>query len=436
MKKLIFLLILFFNLGVSLQQRALVLTAAQPVYAQSPIPCPPDPNGGGGGGGFWGWLGGVFDAIGSAVSNVISAIGDFFSGDGGDGETFGDENDYGYDGSQFDYYDPNYYNEPNPWDDPYFNNGGWGDDEWGIIDNLGWWYNVYNNGGTPPCPTVAFNEDPAKPYGYDNFTNASIPWQSVEQTKSAKLVIAVTPATDFPSVFFKSLSTADLTVSPTNAPSAAFDLTVTAAALAGGVNKKETEVQANCGSVDGTNISKVNVVAYRQVTKTVAVRLVHSRPDAASGYTGYTSTDLSDAAIIDYLNNKSYNQGVVKWVVTRLPAMTVAFDINKDSKVDVNSWMSPEMVLIRDSCKDDSYDANIFFVNKPSDGSGGFMNFSQRYGFVHIGMTPTPANDVAHELGHGTFGFTHRHPDVNNIMYDTSVTSRTRFRKDQWDAMH
>lgn len=435
MKKIIITLILFFNLGVSLQQGTPVLTAAQPVCAQQRVDCPPDPNGGGGGG-FWNWLGGVFSAIGNAVGNVISAIGEFFSGGGGgDGETFGDENDYGYDGGGFDYNDPGYSSEPNPWDDPYFNAGGWGNDEWGIIDNLGWWLNVYNNnGGTPPCPTANFNEKSGNLYGYDNFSSPPVAWQSVEQAKSAILQVVIGPSSDYPSVFFKSMSPSDLTVSPAHAPSALFDFTVTAAALGTGVNKKETEVQANCGGVDGSNISKVKVVAYRQVVKTVAVRLVHSKADATSGYAGYTTTDISDAALEAYLNNQIYNQGVVKWVVTRLPAMTVDFDLNRDSKVDVNSWMSAEMTVIRDNCKDDTYDENLFLVDNPTDGSYGYMNYSQRYGFVHVGHNPDPLNVCAHELGHGTFGFAHKPADATNLMHPTNVGPK-KLRKDQWDQM-
>ena len=51
---------------------------------------------------------------------------------------------------------------------------------------------------------------------------------------------------------------------------------------------------------------------------------------------------------------------------------------------------------IRDACKSD-YDYNIFLVDRPSDGTTGFMNFNQKYGFVHA--DGGNAKTVAHELG-------------------------------------
>lgn len=289
-----------------------------------------------------------------------------------------------------------------------------------------------------PCPTkVEFKEKATQKYGFDDYTNATIPWKSVEHAKSDLLDIAITPAADFSTTYFKSVTTANLTVSPAQATAATFDFTVTAANLGASVKKSENEVQANCNSVDGPNINKLNVVSYNLVTKTVAVRLVHSA--AHAGYAGYTSTDVSDADIIDYLNNKSYNQGLIKWTIARLPAMTVDFDSNSDGKIDVGTavpFPTAEMATVISNCKDDTYDQNIFLVNNPSDGSAGYAAFNQRYGFVHADKSPLPLNTLAHELGHATFGLTHTTPDVNNIMYNYVSPARTKFRKNQWDKMH
>jgi len=450
MKKLLFVIIFFLGLTPSYDKGDIHVNMAQAVHAQQ-TGCPSVCGSGGGGGGFFSWLGGVFSSIGNAIGNAVAAvgnaIGNFFSGGGGDGEGMGNENgdsggddwmpdgdggyvpDYGDGGGSFD-----------PWNDPYFQNYGFNQDEWDILNNLGSFYDFYLNnsgGGTnnpPPCATsVTYTEDPTQKYGFDDYgTNAAVPWKSVEQNQSDKLKVTIAPATSYNTVFFNSADASKVTVSPATAPSAAFDLTATSAS---GLNKVDTEIQANCASTTGPNISKFKVATYTLVTKTVAVRLVNSKGDGA-GYAGYTSTDVSDADIIDFLNNKCYNQGVVKWTVTRLPALTIDFDIDKDGKVDVNSWMSAEMVKIRDAAKNDSYDANIFLVNKPSDGSTGFMSFNQRYGFVHADNSVRPVSTIAHELGHGGFGLTHRPSDAANIMYDFNSATKEKLRKDQWDLMH
>lgn len=447
MKKLLLILVFFIGLTPKYYNGQIQLDVAQKAYAQTQTGCW-DPNSGGG---FWNWLGNGLSAIGSAIGNAVSAIGNaigslFSGGDGGDGESMGGENgdnsgdDWAPDGDGG--YIPDFGGGGgpsfDPWNDPFFQNYGFDPDEWALLNNLGYFYNYYVNNGSgtnnpPPCPTsVTYTEDPTQKYGFDNFTNAAVPWKSVEQNQSDKLKVTITPAASFSTVFFNSADATKVTVTPANAPSAAFDLTATSAT---GLNKVDTEIQANCGSATGVNVSKFNVASYTLVTKTVAVRLVHSRGDGA-GYAGYTSTDVSDADIIDFLNNKCYNQGIVKWTVTRLPAITVAFDDNKDAKVDVNSWMSAEMTKIRDTAKNDAYDANIFLVNKPSDGSTGFMNYNQKYGYIHTDISVRPVSTIAHELGHGGFGLTHRPSDTENIMYNFNSATKYRLRKDQWDLMH
>lgn len=453
MKKLLFVIIFFLGLTPSYDKGDIHVNMAQAVHAQQ-TGCPSVCGSGGGGGGFFSWLGGVFSSIGNAIGNAVAAvgnaIGNFFSGGGGDGEGMGNENgdsggddwmpdgdggyvpDYGDGGGSFD-----------PWNDPYFQNYGFNQDEWDILNNLGSFYDFYLNnsgGGTnnpPPCATsVTYTEDPTQKYGFDDYgTNAAVPWKSVEQNQSDKLKVTIAPATSYNTVFFNSADASKVTVSPATAPSAAFDLTATSAS---GLNKVDTEIQANCASATGPNISKFKVATYTLVTKTVMVRLVHSMGDGA-GYAGYTSTDVSDATIIDYLDKQSYNQAVVKWTVVRKPALTIAFDDNKDGKINVDlasGWMNSEMTKIRDAAKDDSYDANLFIVSNPSDGSTGYMNHNQRYGYIHADVSSNPGNTVAHELGHGAFGFGHDTGDAKNMMYPSVVSVGARFRKYQWDLMH
>lgn len=144
--------------------------------------------------------------------------------------------------------------------------------------------------------------------------------------------------------------------------------------------------------------------------------------------------DVADIDIKEYLK-KVYKQAVFEFKIKRLPKKTVAFDLNKDGKIDVDSWISKEMQKIIDDCKDKSYDHNIFLVNKPTDGSTGFMEFNKRYGFVHAGISPFPGNIIAHELGHRAFKLTHTSADKNNVMYGY-VGNIWRLREKQWNEIN
>jgi hypothetical protein len=448
MKKLLLILVFFIGLTPKYYNGQLQLDVAQKVYAQSQTGCW-NPNSGGG---FWNWLGNGLSAIGNAIGNAVSAVGNaigsLFSGGGGDGEGIGDENgddsgdDWEPDGDGG--YVPDFGGSGgpsfDPWNDPFFQNYGFDPDEWAILNNLGYFYNYYvnNSGGTnnpPPCPTsVTYAEDPTQKYGFDNYTNAAVPWKSVEQNQSDKLKVTITPATSYSTVFFNSADATKVTVTPANATSAAFDLTATSAT---GLNKVDTEIQANCGSATGVNVSKFNVASYTLVTKTVAVILVHSQGDGA-GYAGFNSTDVSDADIENFLNNTCYNQGVVKWTITRKAAKVVNFDLNKDGKIDTDTWMTAEMAKVRDEAKYDTYDLNVFLVDNGSFvGGTGFADFGQRYVYVHANLSSRPVSTIAHEMGHAGFSFPHSPvADTENIMYESSSTTKYRLRKNQWDAMH
>jgi hypothetical protein len=148
---------------------------------------------------------------------------------------------------------------------------------------------------------------------------------------------------------------------------------------------------------------------------------------------------VSDAAIRRALG-KVYKQAVVEFTLSRLPEMTVDFDLNKDGMIDVNSWMSAEMVVVRDNCKDDSYDFNLFLVDNPTDGSTGFMDFNQRYGFIHAGLSNNAGQTIAHELGHGQ-GLPHEDDDAVNVMDPSAEANagefkKYRLRKPQWDKLY
>lgn len=267
------------------------------------------------------------------------------------------------------------------------------------------------------CPTKVEFKEHNTVYGFDDFTVAGVPWKSVEKGKSDTVIAEITPPGKFANVQFTSSATAKVTVSPASAASGSQVVTVT------GVDNGESEIKASCG---GAELGKMKAKTYTRKTKTVAVRLVHE--------TRYTSTDVPDATIQAYLK-KVYDQAVFEFTVTRLPAKTVAFDLNRDGKIDVDSWMSAEMRKIRDACKDDSYDHNIFLVNKSSDNSAGFMDFNQRYGFIHPDVGE-PKKSVAHELGHGSAGLSHTPADSENIMFSDYSSAKWRLRKDQWDKIN
>jgi hypothetical protein len=268
------------------------------------------------------------------------------------------------------------------------------------------------------CPTKVIFQEHGKKYGFDDYTANTFPRISVEKGQKDTVDALITPSTCAAKTDFKSLATGTASVSPAKATSGKELLTLTGAAVG------KAEIQATCS---GATLSKLETKVYTRKRKTVAVRLVHEK--------NYKSTNVSDAVLKAFLK-KVYDQAVFEFMLTRLPEMTVQFDLDKDGKVDVNSWMSAEMAVIRDKCKDDSYDYNIFLVDNPSDGSFGFMDYHQKYGYVHADSTSTPEKSFAHELGHGAFGLTHTVPDTNNIMSQGTGTFKWRLRHDQWDKIN
>lgn len=135
--------------------------------------------------------------------------------------------------------------------------------------------------------------------------------------------------------------------------------------------------------------------------------------------------------------DKIYGQAIVDFVGLRYPPIDVEFDLNDDGMVDVNSWMSAEMAEIRDNAQITGmgFDFHVFFVDNPSDGSLGFMDFNQPYGYVHADVAGAQAaNTVAHELGHGQ-GLAHTPDDAENLMHPTAV-GPWRLRKAQWDDLN
>jgi hypothetical protein len=277
---------------------------------------------------------------------------------------------------------------------------------------------------SPSCPVkVDFREEINRyGYGFDDVTNA-FPWVSVvRKGKSGKVRADMAPLAQFGNVTFVSATPAIATVTPNKAAAKSNVLTVH------GHKVGEVQIDAMCG---GTSRGFFKVKVYEKIVKTVAVRLVHEK--------NYKSTNVSDADIRAALK-KVYQQAGVEFVLKRLPAKTVAFDLNGDGMVDVGNWVTAEMQKIIDVCKNDKYDFNIFLVNYPNDGSTGFMNFNQRYGFIHADKSVSPQQTIAHELGHG-LGLSHTPTDNVNIMENYAESSagaftKWRLRKSQWDQLN
>lgn len=325
-------------------------------------------------------------------------------------------------------------------------------------------------------------------YGIDPYTDPNVVAKSVETGTTDTVFTQIHPTDFFAQVYFASTNPAAATVSPLQAGSQTQVVSIT------GVSRGTTEVQANGGSANGPRTGRIEVHTYPLARRTLAIRLIHEENDdiqvvpvgttglatnavvVSAGANGFRdtkpaagdivspsdldilagpdgdadtsaasadipSTAVGLAGIVSTLNDQIYNQAVLQWDVTELAPVAVNFDLDRDGYVDVWNWMSAEMVAITDAAKDDSYDNNIFLVDRPSDGSLGFMRFNQRYGFVHPDMSGHDENTIAHELGHGAFGLDHpdQRPapdrDPENLMHSTAPDP-WRLRKYQWDAIN
>lgn len=342
-----------------------------------------------------------------------------------------------------------------------------------------------------------FVEHPNHTHGWDNRTNANVPKKSIKVGEEDAVIADL--GADADDVFFHSNNEGIVTVTPE------VSNTEMQTVLLAGEGDGVTTVEARAGASDGNQVAEVEVSAYDELSKTVAVILINEENDdtqtaavganvgaggncVAAGANNFIDstindapagadpgddvivgmnvtagpngicetfannftvpgTDVTDATLINYMNNIAYNQAVIDWTVTRLPAVDVNFDLDRDGQinVDTNFLANPEMQAVRDDAGDTSYDYNVFLVDGASDGSFGFAGFNQRYTFVHgdshTGAMQTMSNTIAHEVGHA-LGMCHpdfasciNDPDNNNLMHSVA-TNPMRLRKAQWDQLN
>jgi hypothetical protein len=332
---------------------------------------------------------------------------------------------------------------------------------------------------------VDYSEDTNQDYGYDSYTNSFFPYKSVEVGETDTVYADISGTSGVAGkVYFTSTDESYVTVSPSQASSTHQQVTFE------GISEEFAQGPAELYDPDTYDIeaASIGVYAYNQDSYTLAFRVIHEDDDdvqemapqtsgssetdvcvscGANGkrdtiksgddvYSGenilvgpdkvcdsvadgtdeqstcpYTATELKD-----YLNETIYNQAVFNWTtVDKLDDMDVNFDLNRDGYIDVSSWKTAEMDVVIDQCKNLSYNYNIFIVNNPSDGSCGYMDYGQMYGFVHPDhCTSCVDRTTAHELGHGAFSQNHSAAeDTENLMRDRSCGER--LRKGQWEAI-
>jgi hypothetical protein len=164
MKKLLFIILILFNIGFAVDNNGVHIKPLNKVYSQQRMGCPNNVSGTGntGQGGFWGWLSGIFSDIGNAFADVANAIADFFNDiSTDDGEGMGEENygddppmDYGYDPTDNSFNLWNNGEAPNVWDDLNFDPDIWGPQQQYIANNL-YNYGVYYNNSLAGFPPIA-----------------------------------------------------------------------------------------------------------------------------------------------------------------------------------------------------------------------------------------------------------------------------------------
>ena len=275
---------------------------------------------------------------------------------------------------------------------------------------------------------VEFMKYLTQDYGFDDWTDREEPWKSIKngQTDTAIAEIVRSPVSD---VYFKSVTESDVTLSPSQANSNP-QITFTA------VSSGWSEIQANDGSVSGTNLAKMNVKVYDEATpaKKVLIKIVRLPGQAVGSPFGETELE-------NYLNNEIYNQCVTKFEVDwdspsycEVNYDSTATGGNEDGKL--NRLDDDECdKIIADAALTSSYDVCIYVV-KDIDDALGFFVTSTNYVFVEEDVNTLVG---AHEIGHW-LDLDHIEGDYyddENLMSTGYWTNDSeRLRKTQWDTVN
>lgn len=336
------------------------------------------------------------------------------------------------------------------------------------------------------------------------------PWKSTADNVGDKLKVESKPksASDFKNVFFKMEGMPDVTISPNPAEASSQEIEFSGQIFSG--EKLVSPITNIEGCYDKHYKSKANLVSYSPKFRKVGIIAVTEENDDVPiantgdnvgpfeecigkgnnnsfdspilGDDGYGSdyihagangicesvavsqninSPIGEALDVNALEielNKRYASAVFSWEVTRLPSMTVDFDLDRDGVLYTpETFVSGEAAEIQLNCNSCfGYDNYIFLYDAgSSDGLCGYAHFSQSYGYAFPGVVTTGNTEIyrviAHELGHCSFGL--RHPDDDpanvtspgiptdwdNLMLgegcDKPATANSGFRKYQWDII-
>jgi hypothetical protein len=274
-----------------------------------------------------------------------------------------------------------------------------------------------------------FFEDTSQNYGFDDFSNADEPWKSVklnaEDTAKAKTI--KTPVTD---LFFNSSDDTDVELTEPDPPRASGSPETIK--FKGLVDNGESDIEANWGSVGGTNLAKMQARVYAPPAspKTLRVRMVQ-RDSSDSFNWPFNRTQLEG-----YLNGDVFDQCVVSFDVSfNYAVLEEDYDDNSDDALTLDSTEDASIIAEAEA----GYDFYLFIVSEIKDSSGdvcnGFASGSQ-YAFLYC-CGYYPQSTAAHELGHllGLNDIEDKYEDDENLMsWHRDKAARNRLRKTQWNT--
>jgi len=276
-----------------------------------------------------------------------------------------------------------------------------------------------------------FFEDTSYDYGFDDWSNSDEPWKSVKQNFE-DTALAKTVKTPVTSLYFRSSNTTNVQLKLPDPPHASGSPETIK--VKGLVDNGESDIEANWGSVGGTNLAKMKVRVYDEETKTVKVHRV--RRNAGESF----DWPFTESGLASYLN-QVFSQCAISFTVDFHDDWdTVNYDtVTVDDALTHGTTEKDSITPFADG----SSDFNLFIVIdiKESDGSdlGGFAESPGSHAFMECcGYQPlaTAAHELAHALG-GLDDIEDKYEDDENLMSrhscDIGGLCKWRLRKEQWN---